>query len=107
MVFKNIGENSYKHNCLHLALQACGLSDIKLQHLILTLRNRTIHKCDLSNVCNALEINIELISLKDEDCNSRVEHYPSPFIDFQEKCNIRLVNTHYFTNDISDLTAYG
>ena len=48
------------HNCLYLALQAGGLSDITLQHLILTLRNRTIHECDLTNVCNALEINIEL-----------------------------------------------
>ena len=35
--------NNYKHNCLYLALQAGGLSDIKLQELILTLRNRHIH----------------------------------------------------------------
>ena len=69
---------------MYLALKAGGLSDIKLQHLLLTLRNRTIHKCDLTNVCNALEINIGLNSLKDEAGNSRVEHYPSPYIDFQE-----------------------
>ena len=29
-------------------------------------------------------MNIELISLKDDDDNSRVEHYPAPCIDFQE-----------------------
>ena len=69
---------------MYLALNAGGLSDINLQHLILTSRNRTIHKCDLTNVCNVLEINIELLSLKGEGCNSRVEHYPSPYIDFQE-----------------------
>ena len=69
---------------MHLALKAGGLPDIKLQHLILTLRNRTIHTYDLTNVCNALEINIGFISPKDEDGNSRVEHYPSPYIDFQE-----------------------
>ena len=57
--FKGIDRNNYKHNCLCLALEAGGVSDIKLQQLILTLRNRTIHKCDLSNVCNVLEINIE------------------------------------------------
>ena len=75
---KNVDRNNYKHNCLHLALKAGGLSDLKLQHLILTLRNRTIHKCGLTTVCNVLGINIELISLKDEDGNRRVEHYPSP-----------------------------
>ena len=48
-VFKTVDRNDYKHNCLYLALQAGGLSDIKLQELILTLRNRTTHKCDLSN----------------------------------------------------------
>ena len=41
-LFKNIDRNNYKHNCLYLALRAGGLSDIKLQHLMLTLRNRTI-----------------------------------------------------------------
>ena len=46
-IFKTIDRLNYKHNCLYLALEAGGLSDIKLQQLILTLRNRTIHKCDL------------------------------------------------------------
>ena len=80
----NTDGTNYQHNCLCLALKAGGLSYIELQHAILTtLRNRAIHKCDLTNVCNALEINIELCSLKDEAGNSRVEHYPSPYIDFQ------------------------
>ena len=57
-VFKTVDRNNYKHNCLYLALQAGGLSDTNLQELILTLRNRHIHKCDVSNVCNALETNI-------------------------------------------------
>ena len=69
---------------MYLALKAGGLSDIELQHLVLFLRNRTVHKCDLHNVCNVLETDIELTSLKDEDGNSRVEHYPPPYIDFQE-----------------------
>ena len=43
-LFKNIDRNNYKHNSLYLALKAGGLSDLKLQHLILTLRNRTIHR---------------------------------------------------------------
>ena len=47
----------------YLALQAGGLSYIKLQELILTLRHRTIHKCDVSNVCDTLEIRIELSSI--------------------------------------------
>ena len=72
--FKIIDRRNYKHNCLYLALKAGGLSDIKLQELILTLRNRHIHKCDLENVCNTLEIHIELLSLRSNGEN-RVEHY--------------------------------
>ena len=41
-VFKNVNRNNYEHNCLYLALKAGGLSDIKLQRLILTLRTRLI-----------------------------------------------------------------
>ena len=82
-LFKSIARNSYKHNCLYPALKAGGLSYIILQHLILTLRNRTIHTCGLTNVCNVLEINIELASLKDAEVKSRTEHYPAG-IDFQE-----------------------
>ena len=63
-IFKQVDKNNYKHNCLYLALKAGGLSDIKLQELVLTLKNRHIHKCDLSKVCNALNINIELISIR-------------------------------------------
>ena len=46
-LFKNVDINNYKHDCLYLALQAGGLSDVELQELILSLRNRHIHKCDL------------------------------------------------------------
>ena len=42
-IFKSVDRRNYKHNCLYLALPAGGLSDIKLQELVLTLRNRHIH----------------------------------------------------------------
>ena len=87
-IFKSVDKNNYKHNCLYLALQAGGLSDVKLQELILTLRNRHIHKCDLSNVCDTLEIHIELISLRNDGETNRVEHYGK---DFAEKYNLGLV----------------
>ena len=77
-IFKSVHRNSYNHNCLYLALQAGGLSDIKLQEVILSLRKRTIHKCDLSNVCDTLEIRIELISIKNDGL-SRIEHYDEDF----------------------------
>ena len=83
-LFKTIDRNNYKLNCLYLALQTGGLSDIELQRFILTLRNRTIHTCDLTNVCNVLETN-ELTSLKDEYVKSSIEHYPQhPFIDLKK-----------------------
>ena len=74
-IFKTVDRNNYKHNCLYLASQAGGLSDVKLQELILSLRNRHIHKCDLENVCKTLEIHIELISLRNDGETNRVEHY--------------------------------
>ena len=101
-IFKKVDRNNYKHNCLYLALEAGGLSDIKLQQLILTLRNRTIHKCDLSNVCDVLEIHIELISIRD-DGTSRVEHYGK---DYEETYNLGLVKNHYFINDTTNVTSY-
>ena len=106
-IFKNVDRNNYKHNCIFLALQAGGLNDIKLQELILTLRNRHIHKCDLSKVCNALKINIELISIRTDGKKSDVEHYPTcPYIEYNEKYNIGLVKGHYFINDYTELTSY-
>ena len=84
-IFNSVDRNDYKHNCLYLALQAGGLSDIKLQELILTLRDRHIHKCDLFNLSNALETNIELISSRNDGKKSDVDHYPqSPHIEYDE-----------------------
>ena len=101
-IFKSVGKNNYKHNCLYLALQAGGLSDVKLQELILSLRNRHIHKCDLENVCKTLEIHIELISIK-ADGLSRIEHYGK---DFDGKYNLGLVKGHYFINDYTELASH-
>ena len=77
-IFKSVDRNNYKHNCLYLALQPGGLSYIKLQELVLTLRNRHIDKCDLPNLRNTLEINIEFISIRNDGEKSDVEHYPQP-----------------------------
>ena len=61
----------------------------------------------MTNVRNALEIGIEPDSLKDDDGNCRVEHYPaSPDIDLQGKCETGLANNLYFANATTDLTAY-
>ena len=98
-MFKSVDRNNYKHNCLHLALQAGGLSDIKLQELILTLRNRHIHKCNLSNLCNTLEIDNELISIRNDGKKNVVDHYPqSPHIEYDEQYNVGLAKGHYFIN---------
>ena len=42
MAFKTVDKNIYKHNCLYLALISGGLPDIKLQDLLLSLRNRHV-----------------------------------------------------------------
>ena len=84
-IFKSIDRCNHNHNCFYLALQAGGLSDTKLQELI--LRNRTIHKCDLSNICDTLEIRTELVSIKNDGL-PRIEHYGK---DFDEKYNLGFV----------------
>ena len=78
-IFKSVDTNIYKHNCSYLASQAGGLSDVKLQELILTLRNRHFRKCDFSSVCDTLEIHIELISLRNDGGPNRVAHYGKYF----------------------------
>ena len=84
-IFKSVDRKNYKHNCLYLALQAGGLSDTKLQELILTLGNRHIHKCDSFNLCNTLGTNIELISIRNDGKKSDVDHCPqSPHIEYDE-----------------------
>ena len=65
------------------------MSDIKLQQLILTLRNRTIHECDLKNVCDALHTNIELISIRNDGI-CRAEHYGG---EHDEKYSLGLLKT--------------
>ena len=78
------------------------MSDIKLQQLILTLRNRTIHKCDLKNVCDALQINIELNSIRNDEIR-RVEHYGK---EYDETYSLGLIKNHYFINDTTNVTSY-
>ena len=90
-IYKSVDRKNYKHNCLYLALQPGGLSNIKLQELILSLRNRHVHKCDLENVCNTLEIFIELISLKNDGETNRVEHHGK---EYDEKYNLGLAKGH-------------
>ena len=106
-LFKHVDRNSYKHNCLFLAFEAGGLSDVRLQHLVLTLRNRAIQKCDLSNVCNVSEINIEIISPRDDNEKCRVEHYPQyPSAECDETYELGLVGNHYLINDTTNVISY-
>ena len=83
-------------------MESGGLSVAKLQELVLSLRNRHIHECDLKIVCNTLEIHIELISAK-TDGLSRIEHYGK---DFDGKYNLGLAKGHYFINDYTGFTSY-
>ena len=89
---------------MYLASEAGGLSDVKLQPLIVTSRNRTIHTCDLNSVCNVLEINIELISLRDDGAN-RVQHYTDPCIDFEGPYKSGLIDSRYCMNDTINVTS--
>ena len=60
------------------------------------------HKCDFENVCNTLDIHIELISLRSNGENS-VEYHGK---DVDEKCNLGFAKGHYFINGYTELTSY-
>lgn len=102
-IFKVVDKRNYIHNCLYLALKEGGLSKPKLQQLIISLRNRTIHKCDLRKISEILEIHIELISIQDGLEVCRVEHYGKEHL---EKYELGLMEGHYFINDRTDVTSY-
>ena len=58
-------------------------------------------------MCNTLEINIGLISIRNDGKKSDVDHYPqSPHIEYDEKYNLGLVKGHYFINDYTELASY-
>ena len=54
------------------------------------------------NVCDVLQINIELISIRN-NVHIWVEHYGE---EYDEKYNLGLVNNHYFINDTTNVTSY-
>ena len=71
------------------------------------MRNVTIHKCDLSNICTELEINIELLSTRTDKTESRVEHYHMhPYVEYGERYKAGLANSHHFINDTTTLTSH-
>ena len=88
-VFKNVDKTNYHHNCLYLALEQGGLSDVKLQQLILTLKNRTIHICDLNKVCDTITIKIKLTTLRNDGTHG-VENYGK---EYTEACDLGLIKT--------------
>ena len=58
-------------------------------------------------MCNTLEINIELIPIRNEGKKSDVDHYPqTPHVAYDEKYKLGLVKGHYFINDYTELTSY-
>ena len=58
-------------------------------------------------MCNALTINIELISIRTDGKKNDLEHYPTcPYIEYDENYNLGLVKGQFFINDYTELTSY-
>ena len=72
-IFRIVGRRNYKHDCLYLVLQSGGYQILNYR-LMLSLKNRHVHKCGLGNVCNTLGY-IELVSLRNDGGSNRVEHH--------------------------------
>ena len=58
-------------------------------------------------MCNTLEINTELSSIRTGGKKSDVEHYPqSPHIEHDGKYNLGLVKGYYFIDGYTEMTPY-
>ena len=95
---------NYSDNCLWLALKAGGMSDDKLDRLKILVVNRFVPKCKLGAVCAALEIRIELKTVRtDASSTSRQESFGDKG---SPTYQLGLVDEHFFLVEPVEVTSY-
>jgi hypothetical protein len=99
---------NYDNNCLYEALKYGGLDENKLYELKFILRTRNIPTNRLKEVCENLEICINLIKLRnkkkgDKQFKKIITKYGDSS---NETFDIGLIDNHYFLIEQTDLTKY-
>lgn len=105
-IYHHVDSKNYEDNCLFKALESADLNlDLhRIKHLV-SARRVPIDK--LSQVANVLDINIELLHVRnDNNHRKRVKKYPNKFNNLNPTVQIGLVNEHYFIIYETDYTSY-
>ena len=85
--------DNYINNCLYIALQNGGLSDIKLNKMKLFVVNREVAMCKLKDICEKLNI---YITIKRLDNHKQTYKYGD---ESNQHFPLGLINKHYFIKD--------
>ncbi len=95
-LFSSFNIANYKENCLYVALQQCGLSQIQLNMIKSSVKNREVAKCDLKKLAIDMGITIKLHIYKKDSTSSNVDLYNKGQ---DEICNVALYENHYFIHE--------
>lgn len=98
-VFKNFDQSNYDNTCLVDALVSSGLSDEKYSTLISSLKSREIPICKLPEICELIDIQINLKKASDK---SHVKQYGKS----DDQYNIGLIDNHFFINEDVEITSF-
>jgi len=88
-------------DCLIYSLNMGGLNEEKCEKLKLMCKSKNIPVCKLEEICNHLEIKINLKKICGD--RARVEIYGKKY---NEVYNVGLLDEHYFINELTDITSY-
>ena len=106
-IFTDVNSNNINNNCLYEALKYGGLSVGKLTKLRSLLVTHTIPKSKLENICDMIQIAINIKSIKYKTGkykgDSRIETYGKKY---EEVYNIGLYDEHYFIIKKIEITSF-
>jgi len=105
-IFKkeDINKDTYKNNCLFIALENGGMNNIKLNNLKSFVNNRNIPICKLKEITEKLDITINLKRIR-KDGNKKTRNFTYGN-NKKEIYNIGLIDEHYFIIDNTNITSY-
>ena len=106
-IYKDFKENNYNDTCLISALKFGGIEEYKLNQVISFVKNRIIPSNKLNEICELLNIIIELSYYYEETKLIKKITYKTKNKNEETKTlNIGLINDHYFINEKTDINSF-
>jgi hypothetical protein len=100
-IHAEINKDNYKDNCLIESLRNGGLDEKKIDSIKSMVKNRSISKCKLNDLCDLIKCRI--IIKTDNTNNKKQDTYGK---DYQETYNIGCLDNHYFIIEKTNITSY-